>query len=201
MDECQVPSKRNRRKRNVQQDIGPTHLDDFFASYPAFTFDSSKPVMGEFRRMCREYRWGGYNPEKDEAYDLFKDALTQQFNAIYGTDVDEIDAWRNLCRVLRISPIPEGLKACRQAVEETHVNLVDLVDTYGTGEPVVKFASEMRLSIYTKDTGKYFPKENAYAGGLLRHLLRHIMSPAAENDGTPRGGSGSGNQRRGRGGK
>ncbi|KDQ53381.1 hypothetical protein JAAARDRAFT_434156 [Jaapia argillacea MUCL 33604] len=143
--------------------------------------------MEEFRRMCREYRWGRYDPKKDEAHDLFKDALTQQFNAIYGTDVNDINSWRNLCQVLLISPIPEGLKACRQAVEETHVNLVDLVDTQGTGGPVVKFASEMKLSVYTRETRKFFPKENAYTGGLLRHLLRRIMSPSAETDETRRG--------------
>jgi hypothetical protein len=49
-----------------------------------------------------------------------------------------------------------------------------------TGEPVTVFVSEMQLSEYTKSTGKFFPRDNAYAGGLLRYLLRHIMDPRLE---------------------
>lgn len=39
------------------------------------------------------------------------------------------------------------------------------------------FESERDLSQYTISTGKFFPRENAYAGGLLRYLLRHILHP------------------------
>lgn len=55
--------------------------------------------------------------------------------------------------------------------------MVDLVDTQGTGEPVMMFESEKDLSEYTQRTKKYFPQDNAYAGGVLKHLLRHITSP------------------------
>jgi hypothetical protein len=59
-------------------------------------------------------------------------------------------------------------------MEKIHVNLVDLVC-----EPnnIRIFATEVDLSDYTMETGKIFPKENAYAGGLLRYLLRHIINP------------------------
>jgi len=49
-----------------------------------------------------------------------------------------------------------------------------------TGEPVTVFVSELKLSEYTKQTGKFFPRDNAYAGGLLRYLLRRIMKPRPE---------------------
>ena len=39
------------------------------------------------------------------------------------------------------------------------------------------FKTEHELSAYTTSTGKFFPKENAYAGGLLRDLLWHILQP------------------------
>jgi hypothetical protein len=39
--------------------------------------------------------------------------MTQQFNSLYGTDVDNISSWENLCRVLEIVPIPDELEACR----------------------------------------------------------------------------------------
>ena len=40
------------------------------------------------------------------------------------------------------------------------------------------FATEKKLSEYTLENCKFFPKENAHAGGLLKYLLRHIMSPS-----------------------
>ena len=42
------------------------------------------------------------------------------------------------------------------------------------------FDTEVALSEYTKNTSKFFPKESAYAGGLLRHLLRRIFHPRTE---------------------
>lgn len=66
---------------------------------------------------------------------------------------------------------------CPQAVKRTHVNIVDLVDTDNTGEEVEIFRSLEKLREYTIDSGKYFPKENAYAGGVLKFLLREILNP------------------------
>jgi hypothetical protein len=53
------------------------------------------------------------------------------------------------------------------------VNLVDLVDT--PGREVELFSSLDGLREYTIENGKYFPKESAYAGGVLKFLLRQIL--------------------------
>ncbi|KAG5652140.1 hypothetical protein H0H81_006159 [Sphagnurus paluster] len=108
---------------------------------------------------------------------LFKDTLVQAFNTIYGTDENDLASWQNLCSILHIAPMPEGLTACREAVAETNVNLVDLVDLPNSNNPVTTFPTEVALSEYTLGSGKIFPRENAYAGGLLKYLLRHIMNP------------------------
>jgi hypothetical protein len=63
-------------------------------------------------------------------------------------------------------------------VKRTHVNIVDLLDTSNTGQRVRVFDSVQKLSDYTKKTAKYFPKENAYAGGVLKFLLREILDPS-----------------------
>ena len=57
----------------------------------------------------------------------------------------------------------------------THVNLSDLLDTTRQGTRVHVFASEEELREYTIETGRIFPKEDAYAGGLLKYLLRQIF--------------------------
>jgi hypothetical protein len=64
-----------------------------------------------------------------------------------------------------------------QAVMNTHVNIVDLIDTQKTGEPVHVFESELALSRYTRAKGKIFPLHDALSGGLLRFLLRRIFNP------------------------
>jgi hypothetical protein len=53
------------------------------------------------------------------------------------------------------------------------VNIVDLVDT--SGQKVELFSSLDELREYTIDSGKFFPKESAYAGGVLKFLLREIL--------------------------
>jgi hypothetical protein len=53
------------------------------------------------------------------------------------------------------------------------VNLVDLVDP--SARDVELFACLDELKEYTIDTGKFFPKESAYAGGVLKFLLREIL--------------------------
>lgn len=79
-------------------------------------------------------------------------------------------------------------------VRATHVNILDLVDTPNTGEPVMVFSSLEALKAYTISKGKFFPLENAYAGGVLRYLLREILN-------TYEGGKRNGKRRRrGRGG-
>lgn len=56
-----------------------------------------------------------------------------------------------------------------------NVNLSDLLDTTRQGTRVHVFVSEEELRVYTKKTGRIFPKEEAYAGGLLKYLLREIF--------------------------
>ncbi|CAG1989562.1 unnamed protein product [Fusarium graminearum] len=62
-----------------------------------------------------------------------------------------------------------------QGVRRTHINLVDLVETKNTGLPVEVFETVEQLQAYTIHNGKFFPKKNAYKGGLLRFLLRQIL--------------------------
>lgn len=39
--------------------------------------------------------------------------MSQTFNKIYGTEVDDLISWQKLCAVLQIHPMPGGLKACQ----------------------------------------------------------------------------------------
>ena len=146
--------------------------------------------------MCDDFEWDSDDYEMREARRKFKSAMVQQFNVLYGTDEEDLNSWQKLCHILNIKPVPKGLKECRevsicsndlmssfgiantnddQRVRQTHVNLVDLVDTPRTGAAVKVFPNLKKLQDYTIENEKYFPKEDAYAGGLLRFLLREIL--------------------------
>ncbi len=60
--------------------------------------------------------------------------------------------------------------------EGKFVNLVNLVDTENTGQCATQFDTLEKLKEYTITTGKYFPKESAYAEGMLKFLLREIFN-------------------------
>ncbi|KAF7967139.1 hypothetical protein HWV62_5006 [Athelia sp. TMB] len=132
--------------------------------------------MSEFRRMRREFGWNMEGEKQQEAREALKDAMVMQFNQYYGTDIEDINNWQILCQVLGISPIPQELQACREVVKQTHVNIVDLVDDSSDSDVKI-FKSLDDLRAYTIATQKYFPKENAYAGGVLKFLLREILNP------------------------
>ena len=88
-------------------------IQDFFDGYE-FDYDSSKPIMSEFRRMRYEFDWDRDGEEQQEAREALKDAMVMQFNQYYGTDIEDINNWQILCGVLGISPIPQELQACRE---------------------------------------------------------------------------------------
>ncbi|KAG6919876.1 hypothetical protein DXG01_015584 [Tephrocybe rancida] len=152
-----------------------TALDAFFEHHDGFEYDSSQPAWNEFKRLARRNDWDGV--QRTQQRDEFKGALVHAFNATYGTDEDSLDLWMKLCRVIGITPLPQGLRACREAVKATHVNLVDLVDLPNSEEPLQLFKSEKELSKYTLGEDKVFPRNHIAAGSLLRHLLRNIMNP------------------------
>ncbi|KAI0033373.1 hypothetical protein K488DRAFT_28761, partial [Vararia minispora EC-137] len=158
--------------------LSDTPLDDFFASYPDFSYNPRASATDEFYRMCDEFGWDSKRntQKRRKAHQLFKDALVHQFNQTYGTEVNSLRSWQALCEALGLDEIPDTLKDCQEVVEGVYVNIVDFVDARegGAHAQVKIFDTEVRLSEYTIKTGKYFPKENAYAGGLLRHLLRQI---------------------------
>ncbi|KAF8127472.1 hypothetical protein EV363DRAFT_1401177 [Boletus edulis] len=171
--------QKQRRGRKYREHALQSPLEEFFGGhYPQFEYNITKSASHEFYRLCDEFGWDRDDPERRDAYREFKNALVKQFNEIYGTDEENLAKWQNLCHIVDIDPVPDDLETCREVICGTYVNLVDLVDRDVTGQDVQVFESERELSQYTRMTGKFFPKKNAYAGGFLRYLLRHILDPA-----------------------
>ncbi|KAF8550367.1 hypothetical protein OG21DRAFT_1605929 [Imleria badia] len=155
-------------------------LEDFFAQFAnlslGFTYSENSTAHDNFRRLREAFQWDKDSTSLATVRVDFHDALVQQFNFIFGADSD-LSAWQNLCSVIDITPVPDDIEECKRLVRDAHVNIVDLLETARTGGRVQKFADLEALRRYTKKPGKMFPKESAYAGGLLKELLREIFNP------------------------
>jgi hypothetical protein len=78
------------------------------------TIAKRNPIVQEFYRMCDFFEWERDDYEKKTAHEEFKTAIVLTFNALYGTDVEDIDSWHKLCVALDINPLPKRLKNCRR---------------------------------------------------------------------------------------
>ncbi|KAH8995427.1 hypothetical protein EDB92DRAFT_1794906 [Lactarius akahatsu] len=177
---CEPPQTKKpqprQKKTIIVQPLGVrTPLDGFFSRYPKFLLQPSESPVVEFNRLCKTYNWKENNRKKNAAREAFQIAMKKEFDNLYGSDEKDIKNWQKLCYVLRIDPVPDTLWTCRAEVLKKHVNLVDLV--HGSKEEVRIFQTEEELSKYTKETKKFFPKEDAVDGGVLRALRRHILAP------------------------
>lgn len=70
--------------------------------------------MSEFERMCKIIDFKPFKSSQAEARKGMKDAMTKDFNALYGTDVNDLGAWQSLCRVLQFPTIPDNLVECQE---------------------------------------------------------------------------------------
>ena len=93
--------------------------------------------MGQFRILChrkgweeskqQKKRWHGEETDeelqkerqekerqKDEAWGLLSNAIAREFNLKYGVDVSDVKAWKGLCEVINMRPIPDKLEDCRK---------------------------------------------------------------------------------------
>ncbi|THH29410.1 hypothetical protein EUX98_g4783 [Antrodiella citrinella] len=148
------------------------HIDAFFARHASFNYDPTQPIMQEFRRMTAG--WGQKRRQK-QMWNL-RDAIAEQFNAYYGVDVNSDRAWREICAVLQIYPVPESMTKRKKAVKRLHVNIYDYIEAKRLGEPVKKFKSVGALAGYSYAEEKIFPLAHAKAGGLLKYLLKELSA-------------------------
>ncbi|KAI8720985.1 C3H1-type domain-containing protein [Fusarium sp. LHS14.1] len=148
-------------------------IELFFAKFPKFDYMRDKPLWDEFRRMVEHFEWQG--AERGHFKSEFREALVEEFNYVYGTDEGSLESWGKLCQAMGLS-VPTTLKEAHKTVGRAHVNLVALVQSPRTSEPVEVFKSVQDLRQFTAKTKWIFPLEHDQAGGLLKTLLRKMGS-------------------------
>ncbi|CAL1699420.1 unnamed protein product [Somion occarium] len=152
-----------------------TKIDRFLSQFPGFKYKQYVPAGQEFKRLQQFYgrRWS--QQRHRQVSEQFRNIMVEQFNDDYGVDENRLQSWQYLCAVLCVWPIPDTVSECREVIRSIYVNLVDLLEYHRSGRPVPTFTTLSQLQHYTKATRKFFPREEAKAGGILKFLLRHIF--------------------------
>ncbi|KAG8696296.1 hypothetical protein FRC11_000827, partial [Ceratobasidium sp. 423] len=184
-DESKADKESNSTKQPPPEELR-TYLEAFFAKYPGFEYDPTKPCMDEFKRLKKWAGWERGSEEFEEAHKGMNEALTEQFNALYGKDPNDVVALRNLCSVLELAEIPTERSACKKLIKSLFINIVDLVDQPVTNVRVGYFRTEQKLARYTREHERFYSLQAAKAGGLLKLLLRFIEQPCRKTRSKPK---------------
>ncbi|RPB01297.1 hypothetical protein L873DRAFT_1565108, partial [Choiromyces venosus 120613-1] len=141
----------------------------FFARYPTFTPTPTNiipptrwSIHHDFARLCEHKQWRQRSRAQGRAWASFRQALINEFNYMFGIDDNNLENWQRLCRVVGVPEerIPETITQCKKALSTIHVNLIDLIETRYPGRNTPRrFPTLTALGNYTRQTGKFFPRE------------------------------------------
>jgi len=88
-------------------------LKAFFNRYSWFTYDPTESAPNQFHRLQTTARWKRADPEQQEAWEDYLEALVQQFNSSYGEDENDLAAWHGLLARIGIHNLPDSVKKCK----------------------------------------------------------------------------------------
>ncbi|KAF6746203.1 hypothetical protein DFP72DRAFT_923403 [Ephemerocybe angulata] len=172
----------------VLQEAGETGpLYNYFASAPfkGFRYGGTDPTR-DFERLCRHLvakKVAFYPRRHGYLYQRFHEALRDQFILVFGSDIDDRRVWVKLAqRIGTYLSASDSLEYVRDAVWNTHVNLVDVMNPgipdgqirkFSTLEALINYSlvESRPLKMFLRDTDRM---------SLLSCLLRRMPDDPAE---------------------
>ncbi|ETR99571.1 hypothetical protein M419DRAFT_102247 [Trichoderma reesei RUT C-30] len=168
-----------------------TPLDTFFLSFShqGFVHNPAKSPVNSWKDLCKFQSWTNKpndHPPKQKAWKRYQAALIKEVELYFG-DVDDITAWKTVCRAVGCENPPDQISKCKAILRNTHVNIVDLIHWARRGGEEAEsntapevFKSVRELKDYTFRKHRVFEQEQLmeYNGGnvVLRHLMRRLFS-------------------------
>ena len=92
-----------------------TPLNRFFQSFSGFTFDPNLPPAESYALLQKFYGWRKGDPDSDQAWNEYQEALVDEFNLWFGSEND-LGAWHSLCCAVKIEPIPKTCLDCEKVL-------------------------------------------------------------------------------------
>lgn len=103
-------------------------------------------------------------------------AVNTGFSQNFGYDDSDLRAWQGLCSTVGIdSDELPNIRACKEALANVHANIIDLVDAANGRTTCRTFPSAKACAMYTRQTGKFYPKDEAKENPLLRRFLVEVF--------------------------
>ncbi|EUC55554.1 hypothetical protein RSOL_120710 [Rhizoctonia solani AG-3 Rhs1AP] len=164
----------------LHQPLARPHLVSFFAQYPNFKYDPSKPFMDEFWRLVETNQFGRRGKRYKSARQGVKDAILLQFNDIYKAHSYNIHVWHNFFRAIGMDEMPQDIGLCHRQAKSIHLNICDLIDKPVTGINIQKFPNVLELSHYTFkdiDRPKIAPPISKKQDPIVGRLFRQVTNP------------------------
>ncbi|KAE9968564.1 hypothetical protein EG328_007497 [Venturia inaequalis] len=148
--------------------------DDFFADFPDFEYNDDRSLKSNFQRLAKSQGWEG-----KEYREQMSRMMEGEFRRFYGRSTS-LAGWKALSKDLGVEPAPASIDECKEELTKLFVNIWDFVDWKREAEAGREdfdghFATLDALRTYTKDTGKFYPKDEAKQDGYLWVLLRLIL--------------------------
>lgn len=60
------------------------------------------------------------DPDRRNAHKEFRTAMVQVVNSLYVKGIDDLSAWQNICKIMRVLAVPADSETCRKAMMRVH---------------------------------------------------------------------------------
>ncbi|CAO2647917.1 Nn.00g088390.m01.CDS01 [Neocucurbitaria sp. VM-36] len=141
----------------------------FWYQFPGFVPSATTTFKEEFARLAKHQAWGAKAKRKHQIT-----ALNDEVAFHYGTCMQKLDRWQELCQEVGIEKIPTSITQCKKALQSVFVNLFNLIDHRRNPEvKIVHFKSYGEFSRNVR-AGNKFPRECAKQDGFIKVLLKKL---------------------------
>ncbi|CRL24407.1 unnamed protein product [Penicillium camemberti] len=134
--------------------------------------DPDLPISVAFGRVALQRGW---KPGSKKWKKNWNTCMNSEYDRIIGCRVSSLATWQELCTKVGIEDSFASINQCKKALSRIHVNIVDLLDSWGTDATPVRFKNTKALATYTKSNQKFFGRHIAKQDKALRVLLRKLL--------------------------
>ncbi|KAF2133312.1 hypothetical protein P153DRAFT_282093 [Dothidotthia symphoricarpi CBS 119687] len=146
-----------------------TTCSPYWFRFSGFVPNPTVTFKNEFVRLAKHQSW-----DEEMRRTQKVEALMAEVNFYYGTCMNRLESWQELCSEVRIEKIPTSITQCKKALKSVYVNLFNVIDHRRNPEFKVKVCGSYAEFVKYTRNGRTFPRACAKQGGFIKVFLRRI---------------------------